>query len=140
MHLEAILALAIGLWLALLLGVLAMCRAAKSHDDAMDAAYWIDQDLTRRSSRERPLRTLSPDDAATLLGVTPHTLLDWEARYGFPTSGRSDPSYNRSEVLALRESLADGLSISAAVIRARELRRAAAAARLHEHRSGELAS
>jgi hypothetical protein len=67
-----------------------------------------------------PLRTLDLDDAATLLGVRPQTLLAWEARYGFPKSSPCEPRYSESEVLALRDSIADGVSIAWAVRRARE--------------------
>ncbi|HUA47014.1 MAG TPA: hypothetical protein VMA77_17405 [Solirubrobacteraceae bacterium] len=86
---------------------------------------------------------MSLDRAATLLGVTPHTVLEWDARYGFPTSSSLERRYNQAEVLALRDSLEDGLSIASAVTRARERsrhRRTATVARLVDHRDGGLAS
>jgi hypothetical protein len=58
-------------------------------------------------------------DAAAALGVTPEVLLTWEARYGYPkahhwstTPGRA---YSRADVLALAESLRNGLSIASAI-------------------------
>ena len=61
--------------------------------------------------------------AAALLGVSPETVVAWEQRYGFPTSGSSVPRYSQSEVLALRDSLEDGLSIASAVAHARQRNR-----------------
>ena len=92
---------------------------------------------------ERPLRSLGLDHAATLLGVSPRTLLAWQARYGFPTSSASEPRYNQSEVLALRDSLEHGLSIASAVSRARQhtkRRRGATTTSPFDHRDGGLAS
>jgi MerR family transcriptional regulator, light-induced transcriptional regulator len=89
------------------------------------------------------LRTLDLDDAAALLGVSPETLLAWEARYGFPSSDPTEPRYNELEVLALRASLAHSPSISSAMAQARERlrrRRAPTSARLGDHRDGGLAS
>lgn len=148
MPLELILLVAIGAWIAILLLVVSLCRAAKQGDDTMHSAANAiatarDPEITRSPSSELRLRTLSLDNAATLLGVSPETLLAWDARYGFPTSSTSERRYNQAEVLALRASLEDGLSISSAVVHARERtrrRRAATAARLAEHRDGGLAS
>lgn len=150
MQLELVLSVALGLWIAVMLVAVSLCRAAKRSDDAMDAALAIaiaaghDAELTRPPSCERSLRTLSLDHAATLLEVSPETLLAWEARYGFPTSSpSSDARYNQSDVLALRASLEDEVSVASAVIRARERtvrRRPATAAELVEHRDGGLAS
>ena len=83
------------------------------------------------------------DDAASLLGVSPETLLAWEMRYGFHTASPVEQRYSPSEVLALRASLEDGLSIASAVVRAREKakrRRATAGARLGDDRDGGIAS
>jgi hypothetical protein len=147
MPLENILSLAVGVWGAMLLLVLSLCRAAKHSDEAMDVALANaiaadgGAEIMRLPSSERPLRTLSVDDAATMLGVSPHTLQVWEGRYGFPTSSPSEALYNRSEVLALRDSLEDGVSITSAVIHARaHNRRRRAAAHAIEHRDGGLAS
>jgi transposase-like protein len=149
MPLENILSLAIGVWSAMLLLVLSLCRAAKQSDDAMDVALANaiaadgGAEIMRLSSTERSLRSLTVDDAANLLGVSPHTLRVWEGRYGFPTSSPSEALYNQSEVLALRDSLEDGVSITSAVIHARahnRRRRTAAAAHAVEHRDDGLAS
>lgn len=143
MQLELILLVAIGLWVAVLLLVVSLCRAAKRGDETMESATDHDPGLTRSPSSQLRLRTLSLDNAATLLGVNPETLLTWEARYGFPASSTSEHRYHQAEVLALRACLENGLSISSAMVRAREQtrrRRAATAARLAEHRDGGLAS
>ncbi|MGA8762830.1 MAG: MerR family transcriptional regulator, partial [Candidatus Sulfotelmatobacter sp.] len=149
MPLEDILPLAIGAWGVMLLLVLSLCRAAKQNDDAMDAAVAnaiaadSGAEIVRLSSPERSLRSLSVDDAADLLGVSPHTLRVWEEHYGFPTSSPSEARYNQSEVLALRDSLEDGVSITSAVIHARahnRRRRSAAAAHVLGHLDGGLAS
>jgi len=149
MQVALVVFVAIGLWIALLLVVVSLCRAAKRSDDAVHsavakhAAAAHDPAGTRSAAPELRLRTLSLGNAATLLGVSPETLLIWESRYGFPTSSTSERRYNQTEVLALRECLEDGLSISSAVVRAREQtrrRRSATAARLAEHRDGGLAS
>jgi MerR family transcriptional regulator, light-induced transcriptional regulator len=69
------------------------------------------------------LRSLKMTEAAALLGVTPNTLRAWERRYEFPSPERA-PGKHRlfryAEVAALRNALEDGLSVSAAVSRARE--------------------
>jgi hypothetical protein len=90
-----------------------------------------------------PLRTLDLDHAAALLGVSPEMLLAWEVRYGFPSSSRSEPRYNESEVLALRASLGHSPSIPSAMTEAREKirrRRAPTAGGLIDHHGGGLAS
>ena len=149
MPLGNIVSLGIAAWGALLLVVLVLCRAAKHSDQAMDAALESAvaaegrAEILGLSSYDRPLRTLSVDDAATLLGVSPQTLQVWEGRYGFPTSSPSEALYNQTEVLALRDSLEDGVSITSAVIHARarnRRRRATAGGHLLEHRDGGLAS
>lgn len=147
--LEMIVSAAIGIWIALLLMVGALCRAAKRGDEDMDIVLASrvverdDADITQSPSDERALRDLDLDEAAALLGVAPERLLAWEARYGFPTSSGRERRYGHCEVLALRDSLRDGLSIASAVIRAREKvrrRRAADATRLFDHHDGGLAS
>jgi hypothetical protein len=143
MPLEIALALAAGVWIAVLLFVVSICAAAKWSDDAMDMALASAVEVARAESQERVLRTLSLGDAASLLGIDPDTLLAWEARYGFPTSSPSELRYNRSEVLALRDGLRDGVSIASAVARARaqmRRRRATATAPLGDRRGGGLAS
>lgn len=148
MQVEVVVLVAIGLWIAVLLVVVSLCHAAKRSDQAVHSAVAKRTAAARRSAGTRSsapelrLRTLSLDNAATLLGVSPETLLAWQARYGFPTSSTSDRRYNQTEVLALRECLEGGLSISSAMVRAREQtrrRRSATAARLAEHRDGGLA-
>ena len=69
------------------------------------------------------MRTLKMGEAATLLNVSPNTLRAWERRFGFPTPQRTAGGhrcYLHGEVAALHESLAEGLSVAAAVSRARE--------------------
>jgi hypothetical protein len=68
------------------------------------------------------VRYLKTTEAATLLNVSPNTLRAWERRFGFPTPQRSPGghrSYTHGEVVALREALQEGVSISLAVPRAR---------------------
>jgi hypothetical protein len=75
------------------------------------------------TSEARAWPTLSIDDAAETLGVSPDVLLAWEARYGFPRSCQwtteRGPTYSRREVLALSEALGRDLSISSAIATAR---------------------
>lgn len=69
------------------------------------------------------MRYLKTSEAATLLNVSANTLRTWESRFDFPKPVRSPGnhrSYLHCEVAALREALRDGLSISSAVLRARE--------------------
>ena len=137
MQLQIILLVVIGGWIALVSVVLSLCCVARQCDDAMDAT------VAEAVSAERPLRSLGLDHAATLLGVSPHTLLVWQARYGFPTSSPVELRYSQSEVLALRDCLEDGLSIASAVVRARQKtkrRRAPTSAPQVNHRDGGIAS
>jgi hypothetical protein len=100
-------------------------------------------EMAHSARSDRQLRSLRLDHAATLLGVSPRTLLAWQARYGFPTSSPSEPRYSQSEVLALRDSLAHGLSIASAVSRARQQtkrRRGPSATPPFDRRDGGLAS
>jgi hypothetical protein len=149
MQLETILSVAVGVWIAVVLLVITMCRLARRNDDAMDTALahaitaGPGAELTRAPSPERRLRTLSLANAATMLDVDPDTLLAWEARYGFPRSSPAEPRYSQSEVLALRTSLEEGLSIASAVLRAREQtrrRRPVTSGQLVDQRDGGLAS
>jgi len=148
--LEMIVSLAVGTWVALVLLVLSMCRAAKWSDHAMDTAVaravvanWS-AEIPRSRGSGQPLRTLDLFDAAALLGVSPETLLDWEDRYGFPKSSPFERRYSESEVLALRESLWEGASIPAAVARAsdrtKRRRPSAGGAAVADRRDGGLAS
>ena len=69
------------------------------------------------------MRTLKTSEAATLLNVSPNTLRAWERRFGYPKPRRSPGKhriYNRAEIMALREAIEEGLSISSAVSVARE--------------------
>jgi hypothetical protein len=69
------------------------------------------------------MRYLKTSEAATLLNVSPNTLRAWERRFGFPKPQRSPGQhrlYTHGEVVALRDALQDGLSISSAISRARE--------------------
>jgi hypothetical protein len=147
--LEMIALVAIGIWVIVTLVAMSACRAARRSDEAMDtdlaraAAVGRGAGVSRSPAPERALRHLDLDEAASLLGISPETLLAWEARYGFPTASPLEQRYSASEVLALRNSLEDGLSIASAVTRAREKakrRRAPAGARFGDHRGGGLAS
>ena len=156
MRLEIVVPLVVCIWAAVLLLTISLCRAAKRGDDAMRALLASPpaaggDDETRRSSSpspgaspERPLRTLDLEQAARLLDVSPETLLTWEQHFGFPSSTPADPRYSQSEVLALRDSLDDGVSIASAVAMARERikrRRAPLPGGLFDHhRDGGLAS
>jgi hypothetical protein len=69
------------------------------------------------------MRTLKTSEAAALLHVSANTLRTWEQRFGYPTPRRSPGKhrlYAYAEVLALREALEEGLSVSSAVSVARE--------------------
>ncbi len=110
---------------------------------AVAAGVWIAGVSAQSGPSEQALRTLSLDDAAAMLEIEPHTLLAWEARYGFPTSSPSEPRYSRSEVLALRDGLRDGVSVASAVAQARtrtRRRRVTTTAHLGDRRGGGLAS
>jgi MerR family transcriptional regulator, light-induced transcriptional regulator len=68
------------------------------------------------------MRYLKTTEAAALLDVGPSTLRAWERRFGFPKPQRSlggHRYYTHGEVAALRDALQEGVSISAAVMRAR---------------------
>jgi DNA-binding transcriptional MerR regulator len=69
------------------------------------------------------MRYLKTSEAATLLNVSPNTLRAWERRFDFPKPQRSPGKhrlFTHGEIAALRDALAEGLSISSAVSRARE--------------------
>src|SRR3954466_5591116 len=69
------------------------------------------------------VRTLKTSEAAAVLNVSPNTLRAWERRFGYPKPQRSPGHhrlYTHSEVVALRDALGEGLSISSAISRARE--------------------
>jgi DNA-binding transcriptional MerR regulator len=66
---------------------------------------------------------LRTSEAAKLLGVSPSTLRTWEQRFRFPEPHRLPGRYrfySHGEVVALRAALQEGLSISTAVLRARD--------------------
>jgi MerR family transcriptional regulator, light-induced transcriptional regulator len=69
------------------------------------------------------MKTLRTSEAAALLNVSPNTLRSWERRFDYPKPLRSPGRhrlYMRAEIVALRDALQDGLSISSAVSAARE--------------------
>jgi len=149
MGLEVIVVLATGMWFAVLVLVISLCRAAKSSDEAAEAhllearAGSHGAEYPPPPSVDSPLRTLDLDQAAALLGVIPEMLLAWEARYGFPTSSPSERLYSQSEILALRDTIRREPSIAAAVARARERtrrRRAPTRTRVADHGDGGIAS
>jgi DNA-binding transcriptional MerR regulator len=68
--------------------------------------------------------TLKTSEAAALLHVRPNTLRAWERRFGYPkpqSPAGDHRLYPHVEVIALRDALQQGLSIAAAVSRAREV-------------------
>jgi DNA-binding transcriptional MerR regulator len=68
------------------------------------------------------MRYLKTTEAAALLDVGAGTLRAWERRFDFPKPQRSPGGhryYTHGEVVALRNALQGGLSIAAAVMRAR---------------------
>ena len=69
------------------------------------------------------MRTLKTREAAAMLSVSPNTLRAWERRFNYPRPQRTagqHRAYIHAEVVALRDALQAGLSISSAVSRARE--------------------
>lgn len=69
------------------------------------------------------MRTLKTSEAATLLNVSANTLRSWERRFGYPRPRRSPGQhrlYTDSDIIALRDALLSGLSISSAISVARE--------------------
>jgi MerR family transcriptional regulator, light-induced transcriptional regulator len=70
------------------------------------------------------MHCLKTTEAAALLDVAPSTLRAWERRFGFPMPQRSTGghrAYAHAEVAALRTALRDGVSVAAAVVRARAM-------------------
>jgi DNA-binding transcriptional MerR regulator len=62
-------------------------------------------------------------EAARRLNVSPSTLRAWEQRFGFPRPGRSPGGhrlYRHGDIVALRDALEQGLSISSAISRVRQ--------------------
>jgi DNA-binding transcriptional MerR regulator len=69
------------------------------------------------------VRTLKMQDAAAQLNVSPSALRSWERRFGYPVPTRTAGGhrhYAYGEIIALRDALEAGLSISSAIGRARE--------------------
>jgi DNA-binding transcriptional MerR regulator len=64
------------------------------------------------------VQTLKTSEAAALLSVSPNTLRGWERRFGYPKPQRSPGKhrvYAFAEIVALRQALEDGRSISSAI-------------------------
>ena len=73
--------------------------------------------------RFKGVRYLKTSEAAALLNVSPNTLRAWERRFGYPKPERSPGRhrlYTHGEIVALKDALHEGLSISSAISRARE--------------------
>jgi MerR family transcriptional regulator, light-induced transcriptional regulator len=71
---------------------------------------------------DREMRDLRPDEAAAMLRVSPETLRAWEQRFGYPHSvfrATGQRRYPNREVIALRNTLNAGLSVAAAINKAR---------------------
>ena len=61
---------------------------------------------------------MTTEEAAQLLGITPHQLTVWSSRLGHPSWRTTDDGhriYDHAEVLALRRALDQSSSISAAM-------------------------
>jgi hypothetical protein len=72
----------------------------------------------------REMRDLRPDEAAAMLRVSPDTLRAWEQRFGYPHSvcrSTGQRRYAHREVVALRNTLDAGLSVAAAIDKARRV-------------------
>jgi MerR family transcriptional regulator, light-induced transcriptional regulator len=70
------------------------------------------------------MRDLRPDEAAAMLHVSADTLRAWEQRFGYPHSlsrGTGPRRYASREVIALRNTLDAGLSVVAAINKARRV-------------------
>lgn len=70
------------------------------------------------------MRDLRPDEAAAMLRVSPDTLQAWEERFGYPHSVSrvtGQRRYAHREVMALRNTLDAGLSVAAAINKARRV-------------------
>lgn len=119
MELEGILFCAGGAWLVVVLICVSLCRAAKAGDEAAARAYEAAGEEPVAGTEPMSKRRLSIEHAARVLGVTPRTLLAWEKRYGYPSSAEGHLLYRESDVIALREALEHGLSVSSAVSTAR---------------------
>jgi MerR family transcriptional regulator, light-induced transcriptional regulator len=68
------------------------------------------------------MRYLQLAEAAAVLCVSQDTLRAWEQRFGYPRSvggAAGRPCYRYDEVIALRDSLQAGLSITSAINQAR---------------------
>jgi len=73
---------------------------------------------------DREMRDLRPDEAAAMLRVSPDTLRAWERRFGYPHSvfpATGQRRYAHREVIALRNTLDAGLSVAAAIDKARRV-------------------
>jgi hypothetical protein len=65
---------------------------------------------------------LGTAEVASLLGVSPNMLREWERRYAFPRPRRSPGEgllFAEVEIAALRDALRDSMSVCGAVARAR---------------------
>ena len=98
--------------------IAAISRAAR--DTQADARPDVRSETDKTAGQQTG--DLQLDQAAAVLGVSPATLRAWEQRFGYPHSvsgAAGDRRYAHAQVIALRDSLQAGLSITAAIDKAR---------------------
>ncbi|MGN6167354.1 MAG: DUF1059 domain-containing protein [Solirubrobacteraceae bacterium] len=101
--------------------IAAIRRAARG---AQPSAPPDSRSETAQTTPAQQTRDLQLDEAAAVLRVSPDTLRAWEQRFGYPHSGSGaagERRYPQTEVIALRDSLEAGLSIAAAINKARSV-------------------
>jgi hypothetical protein len=98
--------------------ITAISRAARGTQADLPAHSPSDAHKTAGQQK----RELQLDEAAAVLSVSPDTLRVWELQFGYPQSvpgGAGERRYAQGDVIALRDSLKAGLSIAAAIDKAR---------------------
>jgi hypothetical protein len=100
--------------------ITAISRAARGTQADLPPDLPSDADKTTGQQT----RDVQVDEAAAMLCVSPDTLRAWEQRFGYPQSvpgGAGERRYAQRDVIALRDSLKAGLSIPAAIDKARRV-------------------